>query len=105
LQAGYKKNTRALANTGKKFALFEPFHGSAPDIDGKQIANPCSMILSSKMMLEYFGEKEDDTKWTSAAKTIEEAFVNNLEQGVSTPDLGGKSRTAEVGKAIAQQII
>jgi 3-isopropylmalate dehydrogenase len=81
------------------------------DIAGKQIANLCSMILSSKMMFEYFGEKEDDTKWTNEANGIEEAFVNNLEQGVSTPDLGGKStrarksKTAEVGKAIAQQII
>jgi isocitrate/isopropylmalate dehydrogenase len=98
------RKTRARSQILRKnFALFEPVHGSAPDITGKQIANPCSMILPCKMMLEYFGE--DDTKWTNAANAIEEAFVNNLEQGVSTPDLGGKSRTAEVGKAIAQQII
>lgn len=104
MQAGYKKNTRALANIGKNFALFEPVHGSAPDIAGKQMANPCSMILSSKMMLEYFGESEGGREWAGAAEAIEETFINNLKSGVTTPDLGGRAKTLEVGEAIAKRI-
>jgi len=105
LQAGYEKNTRALANIGKNFALFEPVHGSASDIAGKQMANPCSMILSSKMMLEYFSEKSGGKEWIEAAEAIEEAFINNLKPGATTPDLGGRAKTLEVGEAIARIIL
>ncbi len=105
MQAGYKKNTRALANTGKNLALFEPVHGSAPDIAGKQMANPCSMILSSKMMLEYFSEKSGGKEWIKTARAVEEAFINNLKSGATTPDLGGRAKTLEVGEAIAKRIL
>lgn len=105
MQAGYKKNTRVLANIGKNFALFEPVHGSAPDIAGKQMANPCSMILSSKMMLKYFGEREARKEWSEAANAIEEAFIHSLESGITTPDLGGKAKTYDVGKTIARRIL
>ncbi|MEM3003834.1 MAG: isocitrate/isopropylmalate dehydrogenase family protein [Candidatus Bathyarchaeia archaeon] len=93
------------ANIGKDFALFEPVHGSAPDIAGRQLANPCSMILSSKMMLEYFGERGGGRGWLDAAEAIEEAFINNLKSGVTTPDLGGRAKTLEVGEAIAKRIL
>jgi len=93
------------ANIGRDFALFEPVHGSAPDIAGRQLANPCSMILSSKMMLEYFGEREGDREWVDAANAIEEAFINNLKSGATTPDLGGRAKTLEVGEAIAKRIL
>ncbi|MBS7650065.1 MAG: isocitrate/isopropylmalate dehydrogenase family protein [Candidatus Bathyarchaeia archaeon] len=93
------------ANIGRDFALFEPVHGSAPDIAGKQIANPCSMILSSKMMLEYFGEKMGLNKYFEAAEKIEYGFIKALKSGITTPDLGGRSKTLEVGRAIAQTII
>jgi 3-isopropylmalate dehydrogenase len=105
LQAGYKKNTRALANIGRNFALVEAVRGSAPDIAGKQMANPCSMILSSKVVLDYLGEKEGDPKWKNAANLIERSLINTLERGITTSDLGGTSRTAEVGEAIAEGII
>ncbi|MBS7623526.1 isocitrate/isopropylmalate dehydrogenase family protein, partial [Candidatus Bathyarchaeota archaeon] len=93
------------ANIGKDFALFEPVHGSAPDIAGRQLANPCSMILSSKMMFEYFGERDGGGEWLDAAEAIEEAFINNLKSGVTTPDLGGRAKTLEVGEAIAKRIL
>jgi len=93
------------ANIGRDFALFEPVHGSAPDIAGRQTANPCSMILSSKMMLEYFGDRGGGEEWMKAATAIEETFIDTLKSDITTPDLGGKAKTVEVGKAIAKRIL
>lgn len=82
------------ANIGDDYALFEPVHGSAPDISGKGIANPIAAILSAKMMLEYLGEK-------GAAIKIENAVENVLWEGKKlTPDLGGVSTTNETTEAI-----
>jgi len=82
------------ANMGDNYALFEPVHGSAPDIAGKGIANPMATILSAKMMLDYLGE----SKW---AERIENAVVTVLKEGkYLTPDLGGTSTTREVTEAI-----
>ncbi len=82
------------ANIGNDYALFEPVHGSAPDIAGKGIANPMAAILSAKMMLNYLGE----TKW---AERIENAVVTVLREGKClTPDLGGTSTSHEVTEAI-----
>jgi len=82
------------ANIGDDYALFEPVHGSAPDIAGKGIANPMATILSAKMMLDYLGEN----KW---AERVENAVVTVLKEGKHlTPDLGGQSTTHEVTEAI-----
>ena len=82
------------ANIGNDYALFEPVHGSAPDIAGKGIANPMAAILSAKMMLNYLGEN----KW---AERIENAVVTVLREGkYLTPDLGGTSTSHEVTEAI-----
>lgn len=82
------------ANIGDDYALFEPVHGSAPDIAGKGIANPMAAILSAKMMLNYLGEN----KW---AEHVENAVVTVLKEGKHlTPDLGGTSTTREVAEAI-----
>lgn len=79
-------------------SLYEPIHGSAPDIAGQGIANPISMILSVAMMLrESFGEIE-------AATAIEQAVEKTLEQGMLTRDLGGKATTAEMTAAIIGNI-
>ncbi len=79
-------------------SMFEPVHGSAPDIFGKGIANPVAMIWSGVLMLDFLGEK-------SAADSILEAIKRVMEDGkVHTPDLGGRSRTVEVGDAIAERI-
>ncbi|GAA0765425.1 tartrate dehydrogenase [Ideonella azotifigens] len=81
-------------NPERKFpSLFEPVHGSAPDIFGKGIANPVAMIWSGAMMLQFLGHQE-------AHDAILRAIEATLRDGPRTPDLGGKASTAEVGAAI-----
>ncbi|NWF91491.1 MAG: isocitrate/isopropylmalate dehydrogenase family protein [Syntrophaceae bacterium] len=76
--------------------FFDPVHGSAPDIAGKGLANPIAAILTAKMMLDYLGEKE-------AADLLYRAVKKNLsEKKVRTIDLGGRSRTDEVGNDIVR---
>jgi len=90
----------ANLNPERKFpSLFEPVHGSAPDIYGKNIANPIGMIWSTAMMLEFFGEQ--DPACASAAVELQTAIEAVLEQGPHTPDLGGNADTSEMGRAIA----
>ncbi len=83
-------------------SLFEPVHGSAPDIFGKQIANPIGMIWSGAMMLDFLGK--GNANYTAAHDAILKAIETVLVQGPTTPDLGGTANTADVGKAIAAQI-
>jgi isocitrate/isopropylmalate dehydrogenase len=86
------------ANIGENFGLFEPVHGSAPDIVGKGIANPVAAVLSTGLMLGYLGEKE----W---ADRIDRAVYTTLEEAkVLTPDLGGNSTTLEVTDRIIENI-
>ncbi|MDR2708269.1 MAG: isocitrate/isopropylmalate dehydrogenase family protein [Nitrososphaerota archaeon] len=92
------------ANIGDNFALFEPIHGSAPDIAGKQIANPISMILSAKMMLTWLGERFNDSKCLTAAEAIEKATIQTLISGTTVPDLGGRASTLQMAQAIAAAI-
>ncbi len=75
------------ANLGKDFGIFEPCHGSAPDIAGKGLANPIAAILSAAMMLRFLKEEE------SAAR-VEEAAKTALERGLRTPDIGGSYSTS-----------
>jgi 3-isopropylmalate dehydrogenase len=92
------------ANIGDTFALFEPIHGSAPNRAGKHTANPLSMILAAKMMLEWLGERYKDTKCIKAAAAIEDAVVKTLRDGNSVPDLGGKKTTVGMAEAIAAAV-
>jgi len=77
--------------------MFEPVHGSAPDIAGKGIANPVGQIWSGAMMLDHLGFPESETLVMDA---VEAALIS----GVSTPDLGGDATTNEVTDAICQEI-
>ena len=92
------------ANIGDNFALFEPIHGCAPDIAGKHIANPISMILSAKMMLDWLGEKYSDQNCIKAGAAIEAATIKTLASGIVVPDLGGKASTETMAEAIAAAI-
>jgi tartrate dehydrogenase/decarboxylase/D-malate dehydrogenase len=83
-------------------SLFEPVHGSAPDIFGKNIANPVAMIWSGAMMLDFLGNGEG--KYRQAHDAMLAAIEAVLVNGPTTPDLGGKSSTTEVGKAVAAAI-
>lgn len=85
----------ANVNPEREFpSMFEPVHGSAPDIAGKSIANPVGQILSGAMMLDHLGHSE-------AARLIETAVEKVMGDNIKTPDLGGKASTQEVGKAVA----
>jgi len=91
-------------NIGDNFALFEPVHGSAPTRVGKHTANPCSMILASKMMLEWLGEKHKDDSCSDAARAIETAVSNAIRNGSTIPDFGGQLTTLEMADAIADEV-
>lgn len=86
------------ANIGDERAIFEPVHGSAPDIAGKNIANPVAMILSARMMLSWLNQQK-------AAKQLEHAVSNLLSKGqVLTPDLGGNATTVEITEEIIKNL-
>lgn len=89
----------ANLNPEREFpSMFEPVHGSAPDIAGKGIANPIAQIWSGAMMLRHLGEP-------TAGQAVEKALEAVLARSdVLTPDLGGKAGTREVGEAVAQEI-
>lgn len=80
-------------------SLFEPVHGSAPDIAGKNIANPIAMIWSAAMMLDFLGNSQGPER--AAHDAILNAIQEVLKTGPLTGDLGGKANTTEVGKAVA----
>ncbi|MFC7077703.1 isocitrate/isopropylmalate dehydrogenase family protein [Haloarcula halophila] len=81
------------ANVGEENALFEPVHGSAPDIAGEGIANPSAMVLSAAMLLDHLGYDEEGDRVREAVETV-------LDEGPRTPDLGGDGSTEEVTAAI-----
>jgi homoisocitrate dehydrogenase len=86
------------ANVGEGFAIGEPCHGSAPDIEGKGVANPIATLRSTALMLEFLGEGQ-------AAAKIYAAVDANLEEGqLLSPDLGGKATTEEVVTDILRRL-
>jgi tartrate dehydrogenase/decarboxylase/D-malate dehydrogenase len=88
----------ANLNPEREFpSMFEPVHGSAPDIAGKGIANPIGQIWSGAMMLEHLGHKD-------AAVAVVRAIEGVVRDGPRTRDMGGKAGTAEVGKAVADAV-
>ena len=78
-------------------SMFEPFHGSAPDIAGQGVANPIGAIWAGAMMLEHLGEHE-------GARLLQEAIAKVLGDEVRTPDLGGTASTSQVGDALATAV-
>jgi len=93
------------AEVGDRYGLFQPIHGSAPDIAGKGIANPIAAILSAAMMFEWLGEKSGDRDVFEIGAKIRRAVESVLREGkYKTPDLGGKSKTRDVGDAIAERV-
>ena len=85
------------ANIGLYGAVFEPVHGSAPDIKGKGIANPTAMLLSAIEMLRYIEENK-------YADKIEKALFKTLEEGKFTPDLGGECTTTQFADAVISNL-
>ena len=85
------------ANIGDRHSLFEPVHGSAPDIAGKDIANPVAALRSAAMMLRHAGDR-------AGADAIERAIQAAISRGVRTRDLGGMAGTREFGDAVLEQL-
>jgi isocitrate dehydrogenase (NAD+) len=86
------------ANIGSRGAVFEPVHGSAPDIAGKGVANPAAMIMAAELMLNYLGEKK-------AAIKIHKALLKVLKnKKVLTPDLGGRGSTETFTNSVLQAL-
>lgn len=84
------------ANIGDDNALFEPVHGTAPDIAGEGSANPTATVLSAAMLLEHLGHEE-------AGARVRQATESVLAEGPRTPDLGGDAGTADVTAAIVER--
>ena len=86
------------ANIGTEAAIFEAVHGSAPDIAGKGVANPCALLLAIGQMLDHVGQPDNATR-------LRHAIVATLEARDSlTPDLGGNGNTMSFAKAIASRL-
>ncbi len=93
------------ADVGDAHGLFQPSHGTAPDIAGKGIANPIAQILSAAMMLGWLGERRQDAQARAAARAIEAAVGTTLaDPRYHPPDLGGQASTAAVSDAIAAAV-
>jgi isocitrate/isopropylmalate dehydrogenase len=85
-------------NIGKKLAVFEPTHGSAPKYSGQYKVNPIATILAAKMMLDWLGEK-------NLADRLERATADVIAEGkVRTYDMGGNNKTLEMAEAIAGKL-
>ena len=86
------------ANLGHEVGIFEPVHGTAPDIAGRNLANPVASVLSAVMMLRHLGENR-------AADRLKQAVFSHLEKAaVLTPDMGGNATTSDVASALLQEI-
>ena len=83
------------ANIGEQAAVFEAVHGSAPDIAGKNLANPIALVLSAAMMLDHLGER---SAHDAILRAIEQVIGD---ERVKTPDLGGRATTADMTRAVA----
>lgn len=85
------------ANIGKDYAVFEPVHGSAPDIAGQDKANPTAMLMSAIEMLNFIGE-------TTATAKIKSALFETLKSGIKTADIGGNASCSEFTNAVVQRL-
>ena len=93
------------ADIGDRHAVFQPAHGTAPDIAGKGIANPVAAILSAALMLEWLGRRHGQPALGEAAERIERAVARVLGEGKALPvDQGGSATTAQIGSAVAAEV-
>ncbi|MGH7789751.1 MAG: isocitrate/isopropylmalate dehydrogenase family protein [Candidatus Binatia bacterium] len=93
------------ANYGDRHAVFEAVHGSAPDIAGKDIANPLALLMSAVMMLNYLADERDDPSCSAAAGRIRTAYDQTLEAGQKTRDLGGELGTEAFADAVIARLV
>ncbi|HYC48722.1 MAG TPA: isocitrate/isopropylmalate family dehydrogenase [Burkholderiales bacterium] len=90
---------------GDRYAMAQATHGSAPDIAGRNIANPYAMIMSGKMLFEWLGRKKKESKATLAAKFIDRGMDMTIADARHlTADLGGKASTTQMGDAVVEAV-
>ena len=89
---------------GDDHAMFQPSHGTAPTIAGKNIVNPTATILSGRMMLEWLGKRYQDDSLKKGAEILEQAVYNTFDAGIMTGDVGGTASTSEFSDSVISQI-
>jgi 3-isopropylmalate dehydrogenase len=94
----------ASLNAGADNAMAQAAHGSAPDIAGKNVANPLSLILSAAMLLAWHGRRRKAKAFESAATAIERSVEAAVAANETTADIGGKLGTRETGEALASRL-
>ena len=93
------------ADIGLDHAVFQPCHGTAPDIAGQGIANPLAMILSAAMMLDWLGERNDDAALRADGERLRGACESVIDEGAARgPDLGGTARTLDIAEAVGARL-
>ncbi len=92
------------AEVGDKHAVFQPCHGTAPDIMGKAQANPTAMILSAAMMLDWLADKHDHPPAAEAAQRIERAVDRAYASGIKPMEYGGKDGTSAISNAVMKAL-
>jgi 3-isopropylmalate dehydrogenase len=91
-------------NAGTDHAMAQAAHGSAPDIAGRDIATPFSLVLSAALLLGWHGERKGEAKYEHAARAIEGAVARAVQAGRATRDVGGTLGTAAAGGAVAELV-
>jgi 3-isopropylmalate dehydrogenase len=92
-------------NAGDHFAMGQAAHGSAPDIAGKDIANPFSLMTSAAMLLNWFGARKQLANYVLAAQALEKAIEEAIDARETTKDIGGNLGTSATGQAIVKKIL
>jgi 3-isopropylmalate dehydrogenase len=92
------------ADIGDAHAVFQPCHGTAPDIMGKGVANPTAMILSAALMLDWLAERHSHAGAGEAARAIEAAVDRAFAAGLAPCELGGRDGTAAIARAVLQAL-
>lgn len=92
------------ANIGDDDAVFEAVHGSAPDIAGKNLANPLALLMSATMMLKHLADTRGDEACRTAGERIRRAYDSALEAGEKTRDIGGSLGTTEFARAVSARL-
>ena len=91
-------------NTNETQCMAQAAHGSAPDIAGKNIANPVGLMLSAAMMFDWLATNRNDEKFAQAADIMEKAVLATMEKGKLTPDMGGTESTSSFAEAVVEEV-
>jgi len=91
-------------NSNDTQCMAQAAHGSAPDIAGRDIANPIGLMLSAVMMFDWMGTRYDDSVLTEASKDMENAIIAIMKSGICTPDMGGICSTSKFAEEVVEQL-